>query len=160
VRAHRRPAQVAPITPAGELIADRFIEMLTPSVKLAAVVHVSNVLGTVNPVRDLAKACRARGHSAARRRLTGRAAPADRRQALADFYRATGHKLFGPTGTGMLWAGANGSNDAAVLRRRRDDQDVSFERRRSPIRRTSSRPARRTSPASSVSAPRSTMSRR
>ena len=97
--------KVAPITPAGELIADRFIEMLTPSVKLAAVVHVSNVLGTVNPVRDLAKACRARGIPLL---VDGsQAAPhlAIDVQALGcDFYTLTGHKLFGPTGTGMLWA--------------------------------------------------------
>jgi cysteine desulfurase/selenocysteine lyase len=97
--------KVAPITPAGELIADRFIEMLTPSVKLAAVVHVSNVLGTVNPVRDLAKACRARGipllvdGSQAAPHL-----PIDVQALGCDFYTLTGHKLFGPTGTGMLWA--------------------------------------------------------
>jgi cysteine desulfurase/selenocysteine lyase len=97
--------KVAPITPAGELIADRFIEMLTPAVKLAAVVHVSNVLGTVNPVRDLAKACRARGIPLL---VDGsQAAPhlAIDVQALGcDFYTLTGHKLFGPTGTGVLWA--------------------------------------------------------
>lgn len=97
--------KVAPITPAGELIADRFIDMLTPSVKLAAIVHVSNVLGTVNPIRDLAKACRARGipllvdGSQAAPHL-----PIDVQALGCDFYTLTGHKLFGPTGTGMLWA--------------------------------------------------------
>jgi len=97
--------KVAPITPAGELIVERFIELLTPSVKLAAVVHVSNVLGTVNPVRELARACRARGIPLL---VDGsQAAPhlAVDVQALGcDFYALTGHKLFGPTGTGMLWA--------------------------------------------------------
>jgi cysteine desulfurase/selenocysteine lyase len=53
--------KAAPITPGGELIVERFVEMLNPRVKLAGVVHVSNVLGTVNPVRELARACRARG---------------------------------------------------------------------------------------------------
>jgi cysteine desulfurase/selenocysteine lyase len=48
--------KAAPITPSGELIIDRFIEMLTPAVKLAGVVHVSNVLGTINPVRDAPRA--------------------------------------------------------------------------------------------------------
>lgn len=97
--------KVAPITPAGELMADRFIDMLTPSVKLAAIVHVSNVLGTVNPIRDLAKACRARGipllvdGSQAAPHL-----PIDVQALGCDFYTLTGHKLFGPTGTGMLWA--------------------------------------------------------
>ena len=97
--------KVAPITPSGELIVDRFVELLTPSVKLAGVVHVSNVLGTVNPVRELARACRARGipllvdGSQAAPHL-----PVDVQSIGCDFYALTGHKLFGPTGTGMLWA--------------------------------------------------------
>ena len=97
--------RAAPITPQGELIVERFVEMLTPNVKLAGVVHVSNVLGTVNPVRELAKACRARGipllvdGSQAAPHL-----PIDVQALGCDFYALTGHKLFGPTGTGMLWA--------------------------------------------------------
>jgi len=97
--------KAAPITPSGELIVERFIEMLTPSVKIAAVTHVSNVLGTVNPIRELARAARARGIPLL---VDGsQAAPHQRIdvQALGcDFYALTGHKLFGPTGTGMLWA--------------------------------------------------------
>ncbi|MCE7950600.1 MAG: cysteine desulfurase [Xanthomonadales bacterium PRO7] len=97
--------KAAPITPQGELIVERFIEMLTPRTKLAGVVHVSNVLGTINPVRELAKACHARGIPLL---VDGsQAAPhmAIDVQALGcDFYALTGHKLFGPTGTGMLWA--------------------------------------------------------
>jgi cysteine desulfurase/selenocysteine lyase len=84
--------KVAPITPAGELIVERFIELLTPSVRLAAVVHVSNVLGTINPVRELARACRARGIPLL---VDGsQAAPhlAVDVQALGcDFYALTGH---------------------------------------------------------------------
>ncbi|MDR2013198.1 MAG: cysteine desulfurase [Rhodanobacter sp.] len=95
----------APITPAGELIVDEFIARLTPRVKLAGVVHVSNVLGTINPVRELAKACRARGIPLL---VDGSQAAPHLRvdvQALGcDFYALTGHKLFGPTGTGALWA--------------------------------------------------------
>jgi len=97
--------KVAPITPAGELIAERFVELLTPAVKLAGVAHVSNVLGTVNPVRELGKACRARGIPLL---VDGSQAAPHLRidvQALGcDFYAITGHKLFGPTGTGALWA--------------------------------------------------------
>jgi len=97
--------KVAPITPSGELIVEQFVELLTPSVKLACVVHVSNVLGTINPVRELARACRARGIPLL---VDGsQAAPhlAVDVQALGcDFYALTGHKLFGPTGTGVLWA--------------------------------------------------------
>ncbi len=97
--------KVAPITPAGELIVERFVELLTPAVKLAAVVHVSNVLGTINPVRELGRACRARGipllvdGSQAAPHL-----PIDVQALGCDFYALTGHKLFGPTGTGVLWA--------------------------------------------------------
>ena len=97
--------KAAPITPSGELIVERFVEMLTPRVKLAGVVHVSNVLGTVNPVRDLARACRARGIPLL---VDGSQAaphmPIDVQALGCDFYALTGHKLFGPTGTGMLWA--------------------------------------------------------
>jgi len=97
--------KVAPITPGGDLIVERFVESLTPSVKLAAVVHVSNVLGTINPVRELARACRARGIPLL---VDGsQAAPhlsIDVQTLGCDFYAFTGHKLFGPTGTGVLWA--------------------------------------------------------
>jgi cysteine desulfurase / selenocysteine lyase len=95
----------APITQSGELIVEEFIKRLTPNVKLAGVVHVSNVLGTINPVRELAKACRSRGipllvdGSQAAPHL-----PIDVQALGCDFYALTGHKLYGPTGTGMLWA--------------------------------------------------------
>ncbi|HZP68195.1 MAG TPA: cysteine desulfurase [Rudaea sp.] len=96
--------KAAPIAPSGELLVERFVEMLTPAVKLAAVTHVSNVLGTVNPIRELARACRALdvpllvdGSQAAPH------LPIDVQALGCDFYALTGHKMFGPTGTGMLW---------------------------------------------------------
>jgi len=95
----------APITQGGELIVEEFVKRLTPQVKLAGVTHVSNVLGTINPVRELARACRARGipllvdGSQAAPHL-----PVDVQALGCDFYVLTGHKLFGPTGTGVLWA--------------------------------------------------------
>ncbi len=105
--AERAGARViaAPINDSGELIVDEFVKLLTPKVKLAGVAHVSNVLGTVNPVRELARACRAKGvpllvdGSQAAPHL-----PIDVQSIGCDFYVLTGHKLFGPTGTGMLWA--------------------------------------------------------
>jgi cysteine desulfurase/selenocysteine lyase len=96
--------KVAPITERGELIVDAFVEALTPSVKLAAVTHVSNVLGTINPIAELARATRKRGipllvdGSQAAPHL-----PLDMRALGCDFYTITGHKLYGPTGTGALW---------------------------------------------------------
>lgn len=97
--------KVAPITDAGELIVEAFVEQLTPEVKLAAFTHVSNVLGTVNPVRELAKACRQRGIASL---VDGSQAaphlPLDVKSIGCDFYAITGHKMAGPTGTGVLWA--------------------------------------------------------
>jgi cysteine desulfurase/selenocysteine lyase len=97
--------KAAPIDERGELIVEKFVEMLTPEVKLACVTHVSNVLGTVNPIRELARECRKRGipllvdgSQAAPHR------PIDVQALGCDFYAVTGHKMLGPTGTGALWA--------------------------------------------------------
>jgi cysteine desulfurase/selenocysteine lyase len=97
--------KVAPITESGELLVEKFVEALTPEVKFAGVVHVSNVLGTVNPVKKLARECRKRGipllvdGSQAAPHL-----PLDVKSIGCDFYCVTGHKMCGPTGTGALWA--------------------------------------------------------
>jgi cysteine desulfurase/selenocysteine lyase len=97
--------KVAPITESGELIVEKFVEALTDEVKLACVTHVSNVLGTINPVRELARECRRRGipllvdGSQAAPHL-----PLDVGALGCDFYSLTGHKMCGPTGTGVLWA--------------------------------------------------------
>jgi cysteine desulfurase/selenocysteine lyase len=96
--------KVAELTPEGELDLEGLWRLLTPEVKLLAFAHVSNVLGTVNPVREI---CR----EAARRGITtvvdGSQAvphrPVDISALGCDFYAFTGHKLCGPTGTGGLW---------------------------------------------------------
>src|SRR5690625_3182355 len=97
--------EVAPITESGELIVEAFVKRLTPDVKLACVAHVSNVLGTVNPVRQLARECRKRGIPLL---VDGSQAaphvPLDVKSLGCDFYAVTGHKMCGPTGTGALWA--------------------------------------------------------
>jgi cysteine desulfurase/selenocysteine lyase len=97
--------KAAPIDERGVLIVEKYIAMLTPEVKLACVGHVSNVLGTVNPVRELARECKRRGipllvdgSQAAPHR------PVDVQALGCDFYAITGHKMLGPTGTGALWA--------------------------------------------------------
>ena len=97
--------KAAPITAGGELIVEEFVKRLTPEVKLACVGHVSNVLGTVNPVRELAKECRKRGIPLF---VDGSQAvphrPVDVQALGCDFYALTGHKMLAPTGTGALWA--------------------------------------------------------
>jgi len=97
--------KVAPITESGELIIEKFIETLTPEVKFAGVVHVSNVLGTINPVKELARECRKRGIQLL---VDGSQAaphlPLDVKSIGCDFYCVTGHKMCGPMGTGALWA--------------------------------------------------------
>ena len=97
--------KAAPINERGELDVEQYIAMLTPEVKLACVAHVSNVLGTVNPVREIAKACRKRGIPLL---VDGSQAvphrPVDVQALGCDFYAITGHKMLGPTGTGALWA--------------------------------------------------------
>ncbi|WP_036137273.1 aminotransferase class V-fold PLP-dependent enzyme [Luteibacter sp. 9135] len=97
--------KAAPIDAEGELILEAFVRMLTPEVKLACVTHVSNVLGTVNPIREIARECRKRGvpllvdgSQAAPHR------PIDVQALGCDFYAVTGHKMLAPTGTGALWA--------------------------------------------------------
>jgi cysteine desulfurase/selenocysteine lyase len=97
--------KAAPIDERGELDVEKYVAMLTPDVKLACVAHVSNVLGTVNPVREIARECKKRGIPLL---VDGSQAvphrPVDVQALGCDFYAITGHKMLGPTGTGALWA--------------------------------------------------------
>lgn len=97
--------RVAEITPEGTLDLDALYRAMTPEVKLLAVTHVSNVLGTVNPVREICREARKRGIVTV---VDGSQAAPHRRIDIpaigCDFYAVTGHKMCGPTGTGALWA--------------------------------------------------------
>jgi len=97
--------KVAEIDDAGRLDLDQLYSLLTPDVKLLALTHVSNVLGTVNPVREICREARKRGIATL---IDGsQAAPhlaLDIAAIGCDFYVVTGHKMSGPTGTGALWA--------------------------------------------------------
>jgi len=99
--------RVAPIDDDGELILPEYERLLNEGTRLVSVVHVSNVLGTVNPVREIVALAHARGVPVL---LDGaQAAPhvAVDVQALdCDFYAFSGHKLFGPTGIGVLYGKA------------------------------------------------------
>jgi cysteine desulfurase/selenocysteine lyase len=97
--------KVAEINAAGELDIDALYALLTPDVKILSLTHVSNVLGTVNPVREICREARRRGIVTA---VDGSQAaphrPVDIAAIGCDFYAFTGHKMCGPTGTGALWA--------------------------------------------------------
>ncbi|MEM7011218.1 MAG: cysteine desulfurase [Verrucomicrobiota bacterium] len=96
--------KVAPITESGELIVEEFQQLLTPKTKLAAFVHISNVLGTINPAEELCAMCRERGITTV---VDGaQAAPhgaVDLNAIGCDFYTFSGHKVFGPDGIGVLF---------------------------------------------------------
>lgn len=93
-----------PVLDNGELDMDAFKTLLTPQVKLVSVVHVSNALGTINPVADIIRMAHATG---AKVLIDGAQAVAhwdiDVQALDVDFYAFSGHKLFGPTGIGVLY---------------------------------------------------------
>ena len=96
--------RVAPINDAGELMMDEYERMLGEKTRLVAVVHISNALGTINPVQRIVELARQHG---AITLIDGAQAAAHAQidvQALGcDFYAFSGHKLYGPTGIGVLW---------------------------------------------------------
>jgi cysteine desulfurase/selenocysteine lyase len=98
---------VAPLTADGRIDEDAAIALLTPQTRLVALAHVSNVLGSVLDVRRIADAAHAAG---ALLLVDGCQAaphmPIDMAALGADFYVWSGHKLYGPTGIGVLWARA------------------------------------------------------
>ncbi|MHB8911695.1 MAG: cysteine desulfurase [Lysobacter sp.] len=97
--------KVAELNDRGELDLDALYALLTPEVKVLGLTHVSNVLGTVNPVREICREARKRGVVSV---IDGSQAAPHRALDLpsigCDFYAITGHKMAGPTGTGALWA--------------------------------------------------------
>ena len=104
--AHGIELRVAPVTDSGELDVDAYLAQLADRrVGLVAITHMSNVLGSYTPAELLAALAHEHG---AKLLLDGSQAVVHRRvdvQTLgADFYAFTGHKLYGPTGIGVLWA--------------------------------------------------------
>lgn len=97
--------KVAEICENGTLDLDALYAAMTPEVKILGLTHVSNVLGTVNPVREICREARRRGIVTV---IDGSQAAPHRALDIpslgCDFYAITGHKMCGPTGTGALWA--------------------------------------------------------
>ena len=99
--------RVVPINDDGEMLLDEYVRLLTPRTRLVAVAHVSNALGTINPVREIIRLARRQGVPVL---VDGaQAVPhlkVDVRELDCDFYAFSGHKVFGPTGIGVLYGRA------------------------------------------------------
>jgi cysteine desulfurase/selenocysteine lyase len=104
--------KVVPITDKGELEMDRFAELLSEKTRLVAVGHVSNALGTVNPIKKIIDLAHAQGVPVL---VDGAQAaphiPVDVQKLDCDFYAFSGHKVYGPTGIGMLYGKERLLND-------------------------------------------------
>src|SRR4029077_16610508 len=94
----------APVDDEGRFLNDEFEKLLTPRTKLVAMTHMSNMLGTLVPAKEVTRIAHARripvlfdGAQAAGH------LDADVRDIDCDFYAFTGHKLYGPTGIGVLY---------------------------------------------------------
>ena len=99
--------RVVPVNDRGELIIEEYLKLLGPRTKIVGVGHVSNALGTINPVREMIEAAHAKGipvlvdgaQSVPHMKL-------DMQALDCDFYAFSGHKMYGPTGIGILYGKA------------------------------------------------------
>lgn len=96
--------KVIPVNDAGELLMDEYEKLLSDKTKIVAVTHVSNALGTINPTRRIARMAHEAGAMAL---IDGaQSAPHMRvnvKEMGADFFAFSGHKMYGPTGVGVLY---------------------------------------------------------
>ncbi len=99
--------KVIPMNQAGDLCIDRYEQLFTDRTKLVAVGHVSNAIGTINPIRQITSIAKQRGVTVL---VDGAQAaphvPIDVTDIGCDFYAISGHKMFGPTGIGALYGRA------------------------------------------------------
>ena len=100
--------RVAPINDQGELVIEEFEKLLGAKTKIVAVAHLSNALGTINPLREIIRLAHGRnvpvlvdGAQAAPRMVV------DVQELDCDFYAISGHKMYGPTGIGVLYGKAD-----------------------------------------------------
>jgi cysteine desulfurase / selenocysteine lyase len=95
----------APISDSGELLLEELERLITPRTRIVAITHMSNVLGTVVPIRQVVRIAHARGVPVL---VDGAQAavhlPIDVQDLDCDFYAFTGHKTYGPSGIGVLYA--------------------------------------------------------
>jgi cysteine desulfurase/selenocysteine lyase len=97
--------RVVPVDNRGQVLLDQYNSLLGPRTRIVALTHVSNALGTVTPVRDMVAMAHRYGALVL---VDGAQAvshmPVDVQELAADFYAFSGHKVFGPTGIGVLYA--------------------------------------------------------
>jgi cysteine desulfurase/selenocysteine lyase len=94
----------APVDDDGNFLLDEFEKLLSPRTKIVAITHMSNVLGTVTPMKEIIKIAHARGVPVLVDGAQGAVhLDVDVRDLDADFYVLTGHKVYGPTGIGVLY---------------------------------------------------------
>ncbi|MDW8295714.1 MAG: cysteine desulfurase [Raineya sp.] len=96
--------KVIPITESGELLLKEYEELLSPRTKLVAIVHISNALGTINPIKEMIQ----KAHAVGAKFLVDGAQgavhlPIDVQDLDCDFYAFSGHKVYAPTGIGALY---------------------------------------------------------
>ncbi len=96
--------KIIPINSQGEILMDEYKKLLTPEVKFISLIYVSNALGTINPVKEMTKLAHANG---AKIFVDGAQAIAHKKVDVqdldCDFFGFSGHKMFGPTGVGVLY---------------------------------------------------------
>ncbi len=94
----------APVSDEGEFLLDEFERLITPRTKMIAVTQMSNVLGTIVPVKEIVRIARKHGIPVLVDGAQGAVhMPVDVQDLDCDFYTFTGHKLYGPTGIGVLY---------------------------------------------------------
>ncbi len=96
--------RIVPVNDAGELILDEYARLLTPKTKIVAFGHASNALGTINPIRRMIAMARENGSVVLVDGAQGVPhLPVDVQHLDCDFYAFSGHKVYGPTGIGVLY---------------------------------------------------------
>lgn len=99
--------RVIPVNEKGELVMEEFKKMLSPKTKMVSIAHISNTLGTINPIEDIIKLAHLSG---AKVHIDGAQAvahtPLNLSKLDADFYSFSAHKMYGPMGVGILYGKA------------------------------------------------------
>ncbi|MDR1667495.1 MAG: cysteine desulfurase [Bacteroidales bacterium] len=96
--------KVIPISDSGELLMEEYGKLFSPKTRLVAITHVSNTLGTVNPVKEIIRIAHEAGaHVLVDGAQSVQHIPVDVQDLACDFFAFSGHKLYGPTGIGVLY---------------------------------------------------------